>query len=64
MKLSMLDTETKRVLVSARAVARNPSKFYIEKLNEALADFDKKHEIERAQNLFNAIWPKRKGTAK
>ena len=58
MKISDMDIETKKLMLSARMVARFPTTDNMERLIRHVADWDEKHQDERARNLINALWGK------
>ena len=53
-RLADMDMETRHVVYLAHIVAKYPHK--MDKLVEALAAFDKKHEAERTNNLLTALF--------
>jgi hypothetical protein len=55
MKIADLDNETRRVVFLAHVVHRQATADNLEKLGNALKDFDAKHVVERKHNLFRAL---------
>lgn len=55
MKLSGLDIETKRVVVIAHIYLRSRTDENLEKLCNAIKEFDKKHAKEQVDNLLRVL---------
>jgi hypothetical protein len=56
MKISDLDTETRRLVFAAHIAVKNPTDAAVDRLRKAVEAFDLKHERERSENLIRAIF--------
>ncbi len=58
MKIADLDAPTRKVIAIAHMVGVEPTPDRMNRLRNALKEFDTAHEAERNQNLLKAIFPR------